>query len=123
MAFRIFEVEKDGAWNAEEYVEYRADERETAYKMNKVEVVNNTGKEFRITVDPTSDGTRITIDNSLKLSEVKSGEVFKDCDGDEYIVLEHFEDRATMAIKKVPPPKKMSFGNNNNWWVYQLWYL
>jgi len=68
-------------------------------------------------------GTRITIDNSLKLSEVKSEEVFKDCDGDEYIVLEHFEDRATMAIKKAPPPKKMSFGNNNNWWVYQLWYL
>jgi len=104
MPFWIYEVEKDGAWNAEAYEEYRTDERGMAYKTNKVEVVNNAGKEFRITVDHTSDGARITIDNDndLRLSEVSPRGSFKDYDGDEYIAIEHFGDETTRIIRKDP---------------------
>lgn len=50
-----------------------------------------------------------------QLSEFVPGEVFTDCDGEEYIVCEHFDDGTTGVVKKELLDTTMSFGENNNW--------
>lgn len=53
-------------------------------------------------------------ENLVKVSSLNPGEVFKDGDGEEYIVLEHTEDGKTAVLKK-DLLEDMQFGRSNDW--------
>ena len=53
-------------------------------------------------------------ENLAKVSSLNPGDVFKDRDGEEYIVLEHPEDGRTAVLKK-GLLEEMQFGSSNDW--------
>lgn len=53
-------------------------------------------------------------ENLVKVSSLNPGEVFKDGDGEEYIVLEHTEDGKTAVLKK-DLLEDMQFERSNDW--------
>ena len=53
-------------------------------------------------------------ENLAKASSLNPGDVFKDRDGEEYIVLEHPEDGRTAVLKK-GLLEEMQFGSSNDW--------
>jgi hypothetical protein len=52
---------------------------------------------------------------NVKLSTLKAGDVFKDLNDVEYIVLEQFDNGTTAVLRKQFLEKEMSFGENNDW--------
>lgn len=86
--------------------------------MSSVNVINNAEKDLSITVNKNDDKIEIVIDlknNDFKLSkDLKAGDVFKDKDGDEYILL-YFMNNGDAAVLKKNSLKKMKFGSNNNY--------
>lgn len=86
--------------------------------MNNVNVINNAEKDINVTVNKNDDKIEIVIDlmnKNFKLSSnLKAGDVFKDKDGDEYILLYFMPNGDAVVIKK-DPLKKMEFGSNNNY--------
>lgn len=53
-------------------------------------------------------------ENLAKVSSLNPGDVFKDRDGEEYIILEHTEDERTAILKK-DLLEEMQFGSTNDW--------
>lgn len=53
-------------------------------------------------------------EKAVKVSSLNPGDVFKDRDGEEYIVLEHPEDGRTAVLKK-GLLEEMQFGSSNDW--------
>lgn len=86
--------------------------------MNNINVINNAGKDINITVNGNKDKVEIIIDLAKKdfkfSSNLKHGDVFKDEDGNEYILL-HYLPNGDAAILRKEPLKKMKFGSNNNY--------
>ena len=87
--------------------------------MNNVNVINNIGKDVNITVNKNLDKVEIIIDLSNKNfklpNNLKSGDVFKDIDGDEWIFLYCETDTGNACILKKESLKEMKFGDNNNY--------
>lgn len=86
--------------------------------MNNVNVINNIGKDVNITVNGKSDKIEIIIDlanKDFKLpNNLKVGDVFRDIDGDEWILL-YYLPNGDAAILSKSSIKKMVFGSNNNY--------
>lgn len=86
--------------------------------MNNVNVINNIGKDINVVVNGNSDKIEIVIDlanKDFKLSNsLKSGDIFKDVDGDEWILL-HREENGNACILKKDSLIKMKFGSDNNY--------
>lgn len=53
-------------------------------------------------------------EKAVKVSSLNPGDVFKDRDGEEYIILEHTEDGRTAVLKK-GLLEEMQFGSSNDW--------
>ena len=82
-----------------------------------VNVINNAEKDLNITVNKNGDNVEIIVNpvNDFKLSkDLKPGDVFKDIDGDEYILLYYLEN-GDAAILRKDNLTKMKFGSNNNY--------
>lgn len=86
--------------------------------MNNVNVINNAGKDINVTVNKNDDKIEIVIDltnKDFKLpNNLKAGDVFKDNDGEEYILL-HFLPNRDAAVLKKGSLKSMKFGSDNNY--------
>lgn len=86
--------------------------------MNNVNVINNAGKDINVVINKNEDRVEIIIDlanKDFKLpNNLKSGDVFKDKDGEEYILL-HFLSNGDAVILKKDSLKSMKFGSNNNY--------
>ena len=86
--------------------------------MNNVNVINNAGKDINVTVNKNDDKIEIVIDltnNNFKLSNnLKAGDVFKDKDGEEYILL-YFLPNGDAVVLTKNSLKSMKFGSNNNY--------
>lgn len=86
--------------------------------MNNVNVINNAEKDIDITVNNNNGKIEIVIDlknNNFKLpNNLKAGDIFKDRDGEEYILL-YFLSNGDAAVLKKDSLNKMKFGNNNNY--------
>lgn len=86
--------------------------------MSNVSVINNIGKHVNVIVNEGLDKIEIVIDLANKNfslpNNLKSGDVFKDIDGDEWILLYYLSngDAAILSKNKVT---EMKFGNNNNY--------
>lgn len=84
---------------------------------NKVNVINNVGKEVNVTVNNVEGNIQIVIEsveNKVKLSTLNPGDVFKDNNGTEYIVCEQFG-TATAVVRKKLLDETFKFGDTNNW--------
>lgn len=86
--------------------------------MNKINIINNAKKELDIVVNQGDDNIEIVVnlaDKALKLSNnLKVGDVFKDADGDEYILMYYLANGDAVVWRK-EPLTKMKFGSNNNY--------
>ena len=86
--------------------------------MNNVNVINNAGKDINVVVNKNNDKIEIVIDlanNDFKLSNnIKAGDVFKDNDGEEYILL-YFLPNGDAAVLTKNSLKSMKFGSDNNY--------
>ena len=86
--------------------------------MNNVNVINNAEKDIDITVNNNDGKIEIIIDlknKDFKLpNNLKAGDVFKDKDGDEYILL-YFMPNGDAVVLTKSSVKSMKFGNNNNY--------
>ena len=86
--------------------------------MSNVNVINNTGSKFNVTVNGDENKIEIVIDlanKDFKLPKsLKSGDVFKDIDGDEYILLNYLENGDAEILRK-DNLTKIKFGSNNNY--------
>ena len=86
--------------------------------MNNVNVINNAEKDIDITVSNNGGKIEIIIDlknKDFKLSKnLKAGDIFKDKDGEEYILL-YFMPNGDAAVLKKDSLKSMKFGSNNNY--------
>lgn len=85
--------------------------------MSKVNVINNAGKDLVVTVDKNDDEVQIIIDliaDEKRLSELNPGDVFKDEDGEEYILWYFTDDDDAAVLKKDSLQEKMGFSYANN---------
>ena len=86
--------------------------------MNNVNVINNAEKDIDIIVNNNNGKIEIVIDlknKDFKLSKnLKAGDIFKDNDGEEYILL-YFMSNGDAVILKKDSLKSMEFGSNNNY--------
>lgn len=86
--------------------------------MSNVNVINNVGKDVNVTVNKNDDKIEIVIDltnNNFKLpNNLKAGDVFKDKDGEEYILL-YFLPNGDAVVLAKNSVKSMKFGINNNY--------
>ncbi|MBC5688157.1 hypothetical protein H8S37_04315 [Mediterraneibacter sp. NSJ-55] len=85
---------------------------------NNVSVINNTGKDIIVIVNKINGSMQIRIDEGgklVRLFTLKPGNVFRDSDGVEYIVCEHFINDTTAVVTKKLLEKKWEFGLTNNW--------
>lgn len=86
--------------------------------MNNVNVINNAEKDIDITVNNNDGKIEIIIglkNKDFKLSKnLKAGDVFRDKDGEEYILL-YFMPNGDAVVLKKDPLKSMKFGSNNNY--------
>lgn len=86
--------------------------------MNKINVINNAKKDINVIINNNEDGIEIIIDlvnKGFKLpNNLKTGDSFKDKDGEEYILL-YFLSNGDAVILKKDALKSMKFGSNNNY--------
>lgn len=82
--------------------------------MENIKIVNNLGKNVKVEVN-NGEITIAWIKGDRKLSDLKSGEVFKDNSETEYIVCEQFENGTTAVVRKDLIDKRMEFGDPNDW--------
>ena len=86
--------------------------------MKNINIINNTGKNFDVVLNENNNGMEIIINlanDEFKLSKnLKSGDTFKDVDGDEYILLFYLPN-GDAAILSKDSVTKMEFGSNNNY--------
>lgn len=86
--------------------------------MNNVNVINNAGKDINVTVNKNDDKIEIVINltnSNFKLpNNLEAGDVFKDNDGDEYILL-YFLPNGDAVVLAKNSLKSMKFGSANNY--------
>jgi len=86
--------------------------------MNNINIINNAEKDLNIIVNKNKDSVEIVIDlanKDFKLSNnLKVGDIFKDKDGDEYILLRFLTNGDAVVLAK-KSFTKMKFGVNNNY--------
>lgn len=86
--------------------------------MNKINIINNAKKELDIIVNQEEDNLEIVVNlanKNFELSDdLKAGDVFKDIDGDEYILLYYLANGNAVVLRK-ESLIKMKFGSNNNY--------
>lgn len=86
--------------------------------MNKINIINNAKKELDIVVNQGNDNIEIVVNlanKDFKLSRnLKPGDVFKDIDGEEYILMYYLTNGDAVVWRK-EPLTKMKFGSNNNY--------
>lgn len=86
--------------------------------MNKINIINNAKKELDITVNQGDDKIEIVVNlanKDFKLSSnLKAGDIFKDIDGDEYILMYYLANGNAVVWSK-ESLTKMKFGSNNNY--------
>lgn len=86
--------------------------------MSKVNIINNAKKDLDIVVNQGEDKIEIVVnlanDNLRLSSTLKAGDIFKDKDGDEYILWYYLPNGNAVIIKKTPLIE-MKFGSNNNY--------
>lgn len=86
--------------------------------MNKINIINNAKKELDITVNQGNDNIEIIVDLANKNFELshnlKAGDIFKDIDGEEYILMYYLVNGDAVVWRK-EPLTKMKFGSNNNY--------
>ena len=86
--------------------------------MDNVNVINNAGKDVNITVNKNDNKIEIVIDlanKDFKLpNNLKAGDIFKDKDGEEYILL-YFLPNGDAVVLAKNSLKSMEFGSNNNY--------
>lgn len=86
--------------------------------MKKINVINNAKKELNITVNPSDDNIEIVVNLASKdfklSSNLKAGDVFKDVDGDEYILM-YYLTNGDAVIWRKKHLSQMNFGFNNNY--------
>lgn len=85
---------------------------------NSVKVINRVGRDISVKVNNTDGIIAVTVEypeDRVKLSALKAGDIFR-VDGVMYIVLEHFSNGTTAAIRKEPLQESMAFDfDSNNW--------
>ena len=86
--------------------------------MNKINIINNAKKELDITVNQGDDNIEIIVNlanKDFKLSRnLKPGDIFKDIDGEEYILM-YYLTNGDVVVWRKEPLSKMKFGSNNNY--------
>ena len=86
--------------------------------MNKINIINNAKKELDITVNQGDDSIEIVVNLANKNFELsnnlKAGDVFKDIDGEEYILMYYLANGDAVVWRK-EALSKMKFGSNNNY--------
>lgn len=86
--------------------------------MNKINIINNAKKELDIVVNQGDDNIEIVVNlanKGFKLSRnLKPGDVFKDIDGEEYILM-YYLANGNVVVWGKEPLSKMKFGSNNNY--------
>lgn len=85
--------------------------------MNNINVINNVGKDINITVNGDSNKIEIIVDlasKDFKLPDtLKPGDVFKDIDGDEYILIYYLPNGDAEILRK-ENLTKMKFSDKDN---------
>lgn len=82
-----------------------------------VDVVDNTNGKFKIQVKENDGKISIHIkepEQEIRLSALRTGDIFKGKNGNEYIVCEQFLG-GTAVVRKDVIDKTMAFGKDNNW--------
>lgn len=86
--------------------------------MSNINVINNAEKDINVTINKNEDKIEIVIDlasKDFKLpNSLKAGDIFKDKDGDEYILL-YYLSNGDAAVFKKDSLKDMDFGDNNDY--------
>lgn len=86
--------------------------------MNKINIINNAKKELDIVVNQGEDNLEIVVNLTREKFELpndlKAGDIFKDIDGDEYILLYYLPNGNAVILRK-ESLIKMKFGSNNNY--------
>lgn len=86
--------------------------------MNKINIINNAKKDINVVINKNEDRIEIVIDlvnKDFKLpNNLKAGDIFRDKDGEEYILL-YFLSNGDAVILKKGSLKSMKFGSNNNY--------
>lgn len=86
--------------------------------MSNINIINNVGKDIDVIVNKSEDKIEIIIDltnKDFKLpNSLKAGDIFKDKDGEEYILLRFLSNGDAVVLKK-DSLKEMQFGSNNNY--------
>lgn len=85
---------------------------------NSVKVINRVGRDISVKVNNADGIIAVTVEypeDRVKLSALKAGDIFKAA-GEKYIVLEHFSNGTTAAIRKEPLQERRTFDfDSNNW--------
>lgn len=85
---------------------------------NSVKVINRVGRDISVRVNNADGVIAVTVEypeNRIRLSHLNPGDVFK-ADGLKYIVLEHFSNGTTAAIRKDVLQESRVFDfDDNNW--------
>lgn len=86
--------------------------------MGNISVINNTGKEFNVSVNGSEEKIEIVIDfatEKFKLPRgLERGDIFKDKNGKEYVLVEYLSNGDVVVCPKEPLGRK-SFGCNNSY--------
>lgn len=85
--------------------------------MNNVNVINNAEKDINVVINKNKDKVEIIIDLATKdfklPNNLKAGDIFKDIDGEEYILLYYLSNGDAVVMKK-DVLTSMKFSDNNN---------
>lgn len=86
--------------------------------MNNINVINNSEKDINVVINKNKDKVEIVIDLATKdfklPNNLRAGDIFKDKDGEEYVLL-YFMSNGDAVILKKDSLKSMKFGSNNNY--------
>ena len=85
---------------------------------DRIKVINRVGRDISVRVNNADGVIAVTVEypeNRIRLSHLNPGDIFK-ADGEKYIVLEHFSNGTTAAIRKEPLQERRTFDFDSNSW-------